>query len=76
MEEESLITSLLEDLRFCEEYLKKEVRVDLVLRILEELMEKLDKLREVVEVKEIEEKARILYHRAITLATLNEEVKK
>jgi len=76
VEVESLITSLLEDLKVCEEYLKKEVRVDLVLRMLEELMERLDQLKNVVEIKDIEEKARILYHRALTLATLNEEVKK
>ncbi|MCS7126178.1 MAG: hypothetical protein NZ929_04625 [Aigarchaeota archaeon] len=74
MEREQLIAKLNEDLNICEEYLKKEVRLDLVLRILEELFDEIKiAKKKSIPVGDIEEKVRILYHRASTLIALTEE---
>ena len=69
-----------ENLRFCEENLKREIRLDLTRHILEELMKNIDDLcarrlpkdlRERVE--ELALKIKILYHRAEGLSSLREK---
>ncbi|MEM1583120.1 MAG: hypothetical protein QXF28_00355 [Nitrososphaerota archaeon] len=74
MEKDRLIAKLTEDLNLCEGYLKKEARLDLVLRILEELMNEIEEAKkENMPMYDIEERVRILYHRASALVTLNGE---
>ncbi|MEN2974533.1 MAG: hypothetical protein ABDH32_03010 [Candidatus Caldarchaeales archaeon] len=74
MEKVQLINKLTEDINICEEYLKREVRLDLVLRILEELIDEIDEAKKKnIPLDDLEERVRILYHRASTLISLNEE---
>jgi len=69
-----------ESLRFCEENLKREIRLDLTRHILEELMEDVDDLRARRLPKDLRErveelalKIKILYHRAEVLSSLREK---
>lgn len=69
-----MIAKLTEDLNLCEGYLEKEARLDLVLRILEELMNEIEEAKKnSISLDYIEERVRILYHRASALITLNGE---
>ena len=68
------------DLRFCEKLLRKEARMDLAKRILEELMKQIRELtvKELpgdlrAKVLDMGLKIRILYHRANALLSLQEE---
>jgi hypothetical protein len=79
---EKRIREIEEDLRFCEQLLRKEVRMDLVKIILEDLMREVksiaeeglpEDLRE--RVSDIEFRIRVLYHRANALLSLQEESK-
>ena len=69
-----------ENLRFCEENLKREIRLDLTRHILEELMKNIDNLRARRLPKGLHEKfeelvlkTKIFYHRAEILSSLQEE---
>ena len=77
---EKRIREVEEDLKFCEELLSKEARMNLAKRILEELMRQIRKipLNELPEssrskVSNMELRIRILYHRANALLSLQEE---
>jgi hypothetical protein len=70
------------DLRFCEQLLRKEARMELVKMILEDLIKEVksiveeglpENLRE--RVLDIEFRIRVLYHRANALLSLQEESK-
>ncbi len=77
---EERIREIEEDLRFCEQLLRKEARMDLIKIILEELIRE---VREVTEagltealrekVSDIEFRIRLLYHRTNALLSLQEE---
>lgn len=77
---ERRIREIEEDLRFCEQLLRKEARMDLVKIILEDLIKE---VRSLVEsglpedleerVSDIEFRIRVLYHRANALLSLQEE---
>lgn len=74
VEREKIISKITEELNVCEEYLKKEVRLDLALRILEDLIDEIQEARKKnLSLGEIEDRVRILYHRASTLVTLTEQ---
>lgn len=74
MDWEEVITKITEDINVCEEYLKREARLDLVLRILEDLKDIIEEAKEKnILLGELEEKVRLLYHRASTLVTLIEQ---
>ncbi|RLE67650.1 MAG: hypothetical protein DRJ43_07030 [Thermoprotei archaeon] len=69
-----------EDLRFCEENLRREIRLDLTRHILEDLMKDIDGLRARRLPKDLRErveelalKIKILYHRAEVLSSLREK---
>ena len=69
-----------ENLRFCEENLRREIRLDLTRHMLEELMKNIDNLRARRLPKDLHEKfeelalkIKILYHRAEILSSLQEE---
>lgn len=77
---EKSLERIKEDLRFCEENLRKEIRLDLTRHILEELMKNLADLRSrrlpkdlYEKVEEIALKVKILYHRAEILSSLKKE---
>ena len=77
---EKSLKEIEENLRFCEENLKREVRLDLTRHILEELMEDVDYLRAQRLPKDLRErveelalKIKILYHRAEVLSSLREK---
>jgi len=77
---EKSLKEIEENLRFCEENLKREVRLDLTRHILEELMEDVDYLRAQRLPKDLRErveelalKIKILYHRAEVLSSLWEK---
>lgn len=76
---EKVLEKLREDLRFCEECLRREVRIELVMKILDEIIhyaegllerELPENLRE--EVKSMASRAKLLYHRAVALNALKE----
>lgn len=74
MDREEIITKITEELNVCEEYLKREARLDFVLRILEDLMDEVQEARKKnILLGELEERVRILYHRASTLVALIEQ---
>jgi len=74
VDQEKLIAKITEDLNVCEEYLKREARLDFVLRILEDLIDLIELAKkENIPLGDLEEKARLLYHRASTLVTLIEQ---
>ena len=79
-EVEKKLQEIEKDLRFCENLLKKEARMELAKRILEELLNELRKIK--VEglpaelrskFSNMELRIRILYHRANALLSLQEE---
>lgn len=77
---EKRVREIEEDLQFCEQLLRKEARMDLVKRILEDLIKDVRKLEEAglpenlrERVSDIEFRIRILYHRANALLSLQEE---
>ena len=76
---EKLLERLAKDLKFCEESLKREARIDLVINVLDEIMLRVDEID--VEglpthlksrAEEIASHARILFHRAVALSELKE----
>lgn len=79
---EKKIREIEEDLRFCEQLMRKEARMDLVKIILEDLIRE---VRSIVElgppeslrgrISDIEFRIRVLYHRANALLSLQEESK-
>lgn len=74
MDREEIITRITEELDVCEEYLKREARLDFVLRILEDLMDEIQEAKKKnILLGELEERVRILYHRASTLVDLIEQ---
>jgi hypothetical protein len=74
---EEIITKITEELDVCEEYLRREARLDFVLRILEDLMDEVQEAKKKnILLGELEERVRILYHRASTLVALIEQGKK
>jgi len=77
---EKLLERVKEDLRFCEESLRREARIELVIKILEEVLNHAEELileglpeRERTEAKAIAARARLLYHRAVALNALKED---
>ncbi len=77
---EKRIAELEEDLKFCENMLNKEARVELARRILEDLMKDVRKIpaRDLpkplrTRIEDIQMRIRILYHRANALLSLQEE---
>jgi len=77
---EKSLKEIAENLRFCEENLRREVRLDLTRHILEELMKSIDDLRAQRLPKDLRErveelalKIKILYHRAEVLSSLREK---
>ncbi|RLG01526.1 MAG: hypothetical protein DRN49_01090 [Thaumarchaeota archaeon] len=79
-EVEKILKEIEEDLRFCEENLKREIRLDLTRHMLEEMMRNIDSLRtrrlpEALHrrIGDLALKTRILYHRAEILSSLKEE---
>jgi len=77
---EKSLKEIAENLRFCEENLRREVRLDLARHILEELMKSIDDLRARRLPKDLRErveelalKIKILYHRAEVLTSLREK---
>jgi len=77
---EKSLKEIAENLRFCEENLRREIRLDLTRHILEELMRNIDDLRarrlprDLRErVEELALKIKILYHRAEVLSSLREK---
>ena len=77
---EKSLKDIAEDLRFCEENLRREIRLDLTRHILEDLMKDIDRLRARRLPKDLRErveelalKIKILYHRAEVLASLWEK---
>ncbi|HDJ66548.1 MAG TPA: hypothetical protein ENF33_02385 [Nitrososphaeria archaeon] len=77
---EKTLEGIEEDLRFCEENLKREIRLNLTRHMLEELMRNLDDLRARrlpryirKRVEELALKIKILYHRAEILSSLKKE---
>lgn len=79
---EKKIREVEEDLQFCEQLLRKEVRMDLVKIILEDLIKEVRSLAESdlpedlkERVSDIEFRIRVLYHRANALLSLQEESK-
>ena len=77
---EKFLKEIWEDLRFCEENLRREIRLDLTRHILEELMKNIDDLRARRLPKDLRErveelalKIKILYHRAEVLSSLREK---
>ena len=77
---EKALKEVEESLRFCEENLRREIRLDLTKHILEELMGRIDDLRARRLPKDIREKVdelglkiKILYHRAEILSSLQEK---
>ena len=77
---EKSLKEIAENLRFCEENLRREVRLDLTRHILEELMKSIDDLRARRLPKDLRErveelalKIKILYHRAEVLSSLREK---
>lgn len=74
MKREELLGKLEEELRFCEECLRREVRIELVIRILEDILDDAEEAKKSgIDVARIAERARLLYHRAIALSALREE---
>jgi len=74
VDREEIITRITEELDVCEEYLKREARLDFVLRILEDLMDEIQEAKKKnILLGELEERVRILYHRASTLVDLIEQ---
>ena len=75
---EEVLGKLKDDLRFCEESLKREVRIELVIKILDEILHYAEKVRGESssslkdEVEAIITRARLLYHRAVALNALKE----
>jgi len=79
-ESEKALKEIEEDLRFCEENLGREIRLELTTRILEELMRDIDGLRARKLPEDIREKVeklglkiKVLYHRAKILSSLQEK---
>ncbi|MCD6536465.1 MAG: hypothetical protein J7K49_05485 [Thaumarchaeota archaeon] len=77
---EKRIAELEEDLKFCENMLNKEARIELARRILEDLMKDVKSIptRNLpkplkTKIADIQMKIRILYHRANALLSLQEE---
>ena len=77
---EKSLKDIAEDLRFCEENLRREIRLDLTRHILEDLMKDIDGLRARRLPKDLRErveelalKIKILYHRAEVLSSLREK---
>ena len=77
---EKRIAELEEDLKFCENMLNKEARIELARRILEDLMKDVKNIptRNLpkplkTKIADIQMKIRILYHRANALLSLQEE---
>jgi hypothetical protein len=69
-----------EELLFCERMISSESRLDLVIRVLEEIREKLKSIQELdirlaERKKSLEDRVNILYHRAKTLLNMGEETK-
>ena len=81
-EAEKRIREIEEDLRFCEQLLQKEARMELVKVMLEDLMKEVRSIMEAglpealrEKVSDMEFKIRVLYHRANALLSLQEESK-
>jgi len=81
-EAEKRIREIEEDLRFCEQLLQREARMELVKVMLEDLMKEVRSIMETglpeglgEKVSDIEFKIRVLYHRANALLSLQEESK-
>ncbi|MCF3653356.1 MAG: hypothetical protein L2C94_004250 [Aigarchaeota archaeon] len=79
-EAEKRIREIEEDLRFCEQLLQKEARMELVKVMLEDLMKEVKSIMEAglpeglrERVSDMEFKIRVLYHRANALLSLQEE---
>lgn len=72
---EGLLRKLEEELRFCEECLRREARIELAIRILEDILSDAERARKsgLKEVEKLAKRARLLYHRAIALSALKEE---
>jgi len=75
-EPEKVLKDIAEQLSYCDTLVSSEVRLDFAILMLEELQEELQKLEENMENKEqikaLIDKAKILYHRAKTLLSLQE----
>jgi len=81
-EAEKRIREIEEDLRFCEQLLQREARMELVKVMLEDLMKEVRSIMEAglpealrEKVSDMEFKIRVLYHRANALLSLQEESK-
>ena len=81
-EAEKRIREIEEDLRFCEQLLQREARMELVKIMLEDLMKEVRSIMEAglpedlrEKVSDMEFKIRVLYHRANALLSLQEESK-
>lgn len=77
---EELLNKLREDLEFCEESLRKELRIELVIRILDEVLYYIRRLpregltaEQMAEASRLSARARLLYHRAVALQALREK---
>lgn len=77
---ETLLAEAEEELLFCERMIASESRLDLVVRVLEEIRERLTSIQE-LDIQQAERKknlldrVNILYHRAKTLLDMGEETK-
>ena len=81
-EAERRIREIEEDLRFCEQLLQREARMELAKVMLEDLMKEVRRIMEAglpealrEKVSDMEFKIRVLYHRANALLSLQEESK-
>lgn len=77
---EELLNKLKEDLEFCEESLRREIRVELAIKILNEVLyyfKRLSKERltveQIAQASRLSARARLLYHRAVALQALREK---
>ncbi|MCS7132570.1 MAG: hypothetical protein N3F65_03205 [Nitrososphaeria archaeon] len=77
---EERIAELEKDLRFCENMLNKEARIELARRILEDLMEESKSIPTQdfpealkIRIENLQMRIRILYHRANALLSLQQE---